>query len=296
METGGEDFVVSPLRQNGKENRNHDTIVYIMEITKRRWPFLPECENKAIAEEHGMRIAVLGDIHANVDALWAMLDVIDRQGVDAIYCAGDVVGYGAAPGECINLLIGRGIPCVQGNHDHYVARPERMSTLVRDEAAQVVHWTRKMLDDYQLKWLDSLPMSLELGDMQICHASCQPWPEWSYVVSARRAAMHFLYQRCRLCFTAHSHVPLLGFHKAGRTMTLEFFRNMVIPRNMAVMVGVGAVGQPRDDDPRACAILYNTTANTVSMLRVKYDVEAAQKRIRDAGLPDMLAQRLGRGQ
>ena len=112
-----------------------------------------------------MRIAVLGDIHANVDALWAMLDVIDRQGVDAIYCAGDVVGYGAAPGECINLLIGRGIPCVQGNHDHYVARPERMPTQVRDEAAQVVSVRSRTEGDLGASSLEAFIARLE-GELE----------------------------------------------------------------------------------------------------------------------------------
>jgi diadenosine tetraphosphatase ApaH/serine/threonine PP2A family protein phosphatase len=243
-----------------------------------------------------MLFAIIGDVHGNVDALWATLDVLDRLEVEDIICAGDLVGYGGAPSECIDLIRGRGIRCVKGNHDAYVVRPESMSAAVREDAANVISWTRSALSVEQLEWLDALPVFLECMDFQVTHASNQPYPEWHYILSPRRAAMHFLFQKKPLSFTAHSHVPLLGMHQPGHHLSLELFRNLILPDNVSVMVGVGAVGQPRDQDPRACAMLYDTVKRSVSILRVKYDVPAAQKRIREAGLPESLAIRLEWGQ
>ena len=243
-----------------------------------------------------MLIAIIGDIHGNVDALWATLDVIDRLAVDDIICAGDVVGYGGAPSECIDLIRGRAIRSVKGNHDAYAVHPENMTAAVREEAANVISWTRSALTVELLEWLDALPASLDGDDFQVTHASNQPFPEWHYILSPRRAAMHFLFQKKPLSFTAHSHVPLLGMHQPGHHLTLELFRNLIIPTNVSVMVGVGAVGQPRDQDPRASAMLYDTDKRSVSILRVKYDVVAAQNRIREAGLPESLASRLEWGQ
>lgn len=243
-----------------------------------------------------MLIAIIGDIHGNVDALWATLDVLDRLVVDDIICAGDVVGYGGAPGECIDLIRGRKLRCVKGNHDAYVINPESMSGTVREEAASVINWTRSALSVEQIEWLDTLPMFLDYEDFQVTHASNQPFPEWHYILSPRRAAVHFLFQKKPLSFTAHSHVPLLGMHQPGRRVTLELFRNLILPSRVSVMVGVGAVGQPRDHDPRASAMLYDTNKRSITILRVKYDVAAAQNRIREAGLPESLASRLEWGQ
>ena len=243
-----------------------------------------------------MLIAILGDIHANIDALTATLDVLDRMSVDQVYCTGDVVGYGAAPGECIDLLRNRGIQSVSGNHDlcSYNAALHDTGN-VREEAATVFSWTHDRLRPDQLEWLGGLPRIIQTDKFMVIHSSCQPFPNWTYVTSARRAALHFLFQRTPLCFNGHSHVPVLAMHRPGHQLTMQYFHNLILPRNVFVMIGVGAVGQPRDDDPRAAAIVYNTTANSATLLRVKYDVEAARKRILHAGLPVSLANRLTLG-
>lgn len=243
-----------------------------------------------------MLIAILGDIHANIDALTATLDVLDRMSVDKIICAGDVVGYCAAPGECIDLLRNRGIQSVCGNHDQCTFNLDHHdNSNVREEASTVFSWTHDRLRPDQLEWLGSLPKVIQTDNFMVIHSSCQPHPNWTYVTSPSRAALHFLFQKTDLCFNAHSHVPLLAMHRPGQSLTMKYFHNLILPRNVRIMIGVGAVGQPRDDDPRAAAILYNTTANSATLLRIKYDVDAAQKRILDAGLPSSLASRLALG-
>lgn len=244
-----------------------------------------------------MLIGILGDIHANIEALQAALEVLERLAVKKIYCAGDVVGYGGAPSECIDLIRERKIPCVCGNHDYYTVNPYSYNPdHIRTEADDVIKWNRTVLREDQIAWLDSLPFVIENEFFMLTHSSCQPYPIWQYVTTQRTAALHLLFQPTRLCFNAHSHVPLIATHKPGSSLKLEFLNKTTLPKNGNVMVGVGAVGQPRDEDPRACIILYNTNTDTVSMVRTRYDIAAAQKRIIDNGLPPFLASRLSKGQ
>lgn len=240
-------------------------------------------------------IGVLGDIHGNIDALEAVLQEMSSRHVSQILCTGDIVGYGAAPGACIDLLRERGITCVMGNHDCYTAFPERLRGGVREEAMEVFSWNRRVLSTDQLAWLRNLPHSLFMETMELRHDSCVPHPQWDYVLNERSLMQHFLFQSRPLCFNGHSHVPLLAVHAPGRQVRLQRLQNMILPRRVEVMVGVGAVGQPRDGDPRACAVVYNTADHLLHVLRVNYEIGRAQKRILDAGLPQSLAFRLAAG-
>lgn len=242
-----------------------------------------------------MLIGILGDIHGNIDALEAMLRQLDSLHVSQLLCTGDIVGYGAAPAACIDRLRERQIACVMGNHDCYTAFPERLTSGVREEAVEVFSWNRSVLSQEHLDWLGALPRVLQFETFEVRHDSCAPFPPWDYVLNARTAMQHFLYQTRPLCFNGHSHVPLLAAHAPGAPIRLQRLQNMMLPRRMDVMVGVGAVGQPRDGDPRACAIVYNTADGLVRIQRVNYDIGRAQKRILDAGLPHSLAFRLAAG-
>ena len=243
-----------------------------------------------------MLIGILGDIHGNIDALNATLDYFDRLSVKRVFCCGDVVGYGGAPGACIDTLRERNIPCACGNHDSYVAFPKQYNPkYVRAEANKVITWTRSVLTQEQLAWLTSLPMYVETEDFIVMHASCQPFPPWIYVTGNKACMMHLLFQQQRICFNGHSHIPLLATHRPGHKIAMEYLHNTRISKQGRTMVGVGAVGQPRDEDPRACSVLYNDETDDLTILRVKYDIAAAQRRILENGLPPMLATRLSSG-
>lgn len=244
-----------------------------------------------------MLVGVIGDIHGNIEALEAMVSFLKSHSVTRILCAGDVVGYGGAPGECVDFLRENKIACVSGNHDFYTLHPEMNHDGIREDAVEVFEWNRQVMTPEQLAWLSNLPMVLESKALhyQVRHASCQPYPAWEYVVNERRAAMHFLFQQMPLCFNGHSHIPILAMHRPGSKVMFARLRNMKLPRGMSILVGVGAVGQPRDGDPRACGVIYDTEENSIAVVRVPYDVAAAQKRIYDANLPSFLADRLAVG-
>ena len=244
-----------------------------------------------------MLTAIIADIHGNIHALKAILDGLSQLSVKQILCAGDIVGYGANPCECIDLLRKHGIPCCCGNHDSYVVDLKHMPRdKVRPEAQEVVRWTREQLSHEQIEWLAELPMTLQAKGFMVTHASCQPYPKWCYVSSKGTGAMHLLFQRQHLCFNGHSHSPMMVSHRPNCTPTMQTLdHERIVPEDALTMVGVGAVGQPRDGDNRACAVLYDTESREVKLLRVQYDIAGAQQAIMNSKLPLFLADRLLKG-
>ena len=243
-----------------------------------------------------MLIAVFGDIHGNIDALTAVVGTLDKMGVERMYCTGDIVGYGACPGGCIDMLRDLGIPSVRGNHDEYTSQTTRLDWRIRPEAREVIFWNRKVLSKSQIQWLADLPFIVRGDGFSVVHASHAYLPHWPYVLNERTAIHNFLFQRENLAFNGHSHVPVGISHRPGKRPKLDLLRNMFLPRERSFIIGVGAVGQPRDGDPRATVVLYDTDVKAIRVLRIPYDVKAAQRRIRREGLPDDLAERLALGQ
>lgn len=241
-----------------------------------------------------MRIGIIGDIHANLEALSAVLEALDESSIDQMLCAGDVVGYGASPGECIELVREREIPTVKGNHDEYTCQIGA-DWHIHPHARTVILWNQQALDQGCLDWLESLPRIIRFEDVQVVHASHTLWPPWPYVMNPKTAVASFLFQSSRISFNAHSHVPVYVWHQSRKRPEVEMLRNMFLPRKHRVLIGVGSVGQPRDGDPRACCVIYDSAEKSVRIMRVPYDIERAQAKIREAGLPDELARRLEEG-
>jgi diadenosine tetraphosphatase ApaH/serine/threonine PP2A family protein phosphatase len=247
-----------------------------------------------------VRIALISDIHGNREALEAVLADIEAAGVDEIVCLGDVVGYGADPEavtERIARLVEDGAICVKGNHD---AAIETGGRRMSENAAIAIEWTARRLGDDHKRFLKGLPLAEHDGDLLFVHASADKPEGWTYVVSADEAAASLDATDARVTFCGHTHVPahfsiLHGISgTTGKTVTFRPVADRPVPlsrirRHLAVM---GAVGQPRDGDPRACWGLYDGLAGEITWRRVPYDVETAVRKIKDAGLPDRLASRL----
>ena len=242
-----------------------------------------------------MHIAVIGDIHANFEALTAVLRALGDLGIHRVFCTGDIVGYGASPRQCVELVRDLGIPSVRGNHDDYTTHEDGREWRIRPEAREVILWNRSQLSKEHVDWLRGLPYMRQEQGFSMVHAAHVYTPQWPYVLNERTAIQNFLFQPGTLSFCGHSHVPVYIAHRGGRRPVLDILRNVILPRRQRVAIGVGAVGQPRDNDPRACAVLYDTVVRSVRVLRVPYDIQAAQQRIRSAGLPHDLAERLALG-
>jgi predicted phosphodiesterase len=239
-------------------------------------------------------VAIISDIHANLPALTAVLKDIDKLGIEECICLGDIVGYGAQPAECIELLQSRKLcPILRGNHDAYVAADEE-PTNVSSETAEVIRWTRGRLTPDQRAWLGALPMTWTGTDYEVVHASLHQPEEWGYVLEHAAAAQHFVHQSKPICFIGHSHQPKMFVEGKDRALEITSLESVRPDRKQ--VVNVGAVGQPRDKDERACYVVYRRAEQDVWWRRIPYDIASAQKAIIGAGLPGKYAHRLFFGQ
>jgi len=239
-----------------------------------------------------MKYAILGDIHANLEALEAVLKDAEKQGVTDYACTGDVVGYNADPKACLQQV--RALKCkvVQGNHDYYTACNESME-LFTPMAQKSIRWTRKQLSPFDRRYLRQLPMIADIENFTIVHSSLNNPHRWNYIFKRRAASENFLNQFNNVCFFGHTHVPL-AFVK-GTTIDKGFYETLNIRPGFQYLVNVGSVGQPRDRNPEAAYVIYDLEKQTITLRRIAYDMEKTQRKIRAAGLPFRNALRLASG-
>jgi len=239
-----------------------------------------------------VRLAIIGDIHGNLEALEATLASIDREGVDGVFCLGDVVGYGPNPNECVAALRERAIPCLLGNHDAAACgleEPEDFNPVAR----AALDWTRESLAEEHRGFLRALPERTLLpdGGPLLVHGSPLHRDDYLFTPIDAAAAFQVLEARnLKLCFFGHTHVPSLF---AYRTV-VEIKPAGTVPLDLEdiYLVNGGGVGQPRDHDPRAGYVIYDGAQHSVRFYRVDYPVESTANKILAAGLPLELATRL----
>ncbi len=242
-----------------------------------------------------MRVAVISDIHANLHAFEAVLADIDGEPPDAIWCLGDLVGYGPRPNPCCLLAENRADVCLVGNHDLVVIDELDIAEFSPDAAAAAI-WTKGVLDDRSRAFLESLEPSAETDGVELFHASARD-PVWEYVLTGEAALATLELTTSPVVFVGHSHVALAlrltedtlegGLAPAGTEVDLGKGRWLLNP---------GSVGQPRDGDARAAYLLLDLERRTGSFRRVPYPIEATQAEMRERGLPPALAARLEHGQ
>ncbi len=232
-----------------------------------------------------MKLAILSDVHSNLEALHAVLAEIERRPVDAVYCLGDLVGYGSDPAACVDLVQRHCRATVQGNHDLAVATLQGLRTLPRDARKAIAH-NRAQIPDAQHGYLAALPLTVEAEGCTFVHASPAHPETWQRLGSFVLAQAQFQAFETDICFIGHSHVPAVMSNRLGVVR---------VQRGHRYLINVGSVGQPRDGDPRACVGFFDTDAFTYELARVPYDVEMASSKILAAGLPRRLADRLFKG-
>jgi len=240
-----------------------------------------------------VRYAVLSDIHGNLEALRAVLaDAADH--ADDVLCLGDVVGYGADPGACVDLVGARARAVVAGNHEHAVTGVLEMTWFNR-YARAAAEWTRDRLDRECAAYLEALPLVAELDDATLVHASPRQPDEWDYLVTADDGVAAFGAFATRLCFVGHSHQPAMWSFGSSGPDHERGDVDVALDAGRRYIVNVGSVGQPRDRDPRASYAVWDLDARRVRVRRVAYDIGAARAKIEAAGLPQFLSDRLAAG-
>ncbi len=247
-----------------------------------------------------MKLALITDLHANREAVQAVLDHAKAAGVQRYAFLGDYVGYGADPGWVIDTVRGyveQGAIAVNGNHDAGCA--QEVSPNMRAEARQAVEWTRSQLTPEQMAFLSSRPMSHTEGDMLFVHANAFAPAEWEYIQGRIEAVRSLHATTCHYTFCGHMHEPKL-FHLSGTGKAGDFVPTPGVPIPMPPhrqwLIVPGAAGQPRDGNPAACYAIFDIREQTLTFQRVPYDVETAAAKIRAAGLPERFADRLAHGQ
>lgn len=244
----------------------------------------PDVRNYGRHGPLSVKLAIISDIHSNIEALTAAFGVIDAEDVDAIYCLGDLVGYGADAALCVDFVRARCDGVVRGNHDEAVANdaPEAVSWLPRAAQKAVKH-NREQLNDDQLDYLATLPMTLEADGCTFVHATPQEPAAWQRLDSFVVAQQQFEHFGTDVCFIGHSHVPAVMGNRLGLTR---------VEQGNRYLINVGSVGQPRDGDPRACVGFFDTDSFAYELMRVAYNVQQTAGKILASGLPRSLAKRL----
>ena len=244
-----------------------------------------------------MRYAIISDIHSNLTAFQAVLqDIEARGGVQRIWCLGDIVGYGPDPKECVALLRQYDHICVAGNHDWGAIGKIDIEDF-NPEAAFACRWNGQQLNEQDVEYLASLPLTITEGDFTLAHGSPRE-PIWEYLVSAYGAKVSFDYFETSFCLVGHSHVPLMFelIKESGECLLYELSPDATVALGEnRLIINPGGVGQPRDGDPRASYAIYDSEQNVIWHYRVPYDISLTQQRMLECGLPRRLVSRLSQG-
>ena len=240
-----------------------------------------------------MRYAILSDIHSNLEALQAVFEACRYQNIDTILCLGDIVGYGANPNECLAVLEKVGAISVAGNHDWAVSGRLDASYFPVD-GKEAISWTRNKFSFEEIAFLNSLNLVYQNEELAITHSSFHKPEVFTYLTNAEKTFRSFDAVDQPVCFVGHTHVPGVYVNRNEDIIDVNIFEFELNPE-YKYLVNVGSVGQPRDGNPWASYCIYDADTQIVELKRIKYDVETAQRKIIEAGLPAFLSQRLASG-
>jgi predicted phosphodiesterase len=232
-----------------------------------------------------MRIAIISDIHSNLEALTKAMEIIDAQSVDEIVCLGDIIGYGADPNECLDLVRRRCTFVIKGNHEDAVLDRTKAEDFTQN-ARLAIEWTRNQITEENLGYLRTCSLLCRMKDIMFVHASpCEP-AEWNYIFEEDSASRAFGCFSESLCFVGHTHVPAI--------FSIDGYASG-ITKDERFLVNVGSVGQPRDRNTQLSFGLLDTHTWVYKNIRAPYDVETAVGKILKTDLPARLGQRLFMG-
>ena len=241
-----------------------------------------------------MQILIISDIHSNLTALEAVL--ADAGNVDAVWCLGDVVGYGPDPNECLQRI--QQLPnlvCLIGNHDAAAAGLIDITSF-NNEARTAILWTQSILSPTNIEYLQGLSAHTVIDSVSLAHGSPRQ-PFWEYLLDSHTATQNFDHFETPFCFVGHSHLPVIFQMQDGNS-----YANLSIPEVHSsidmiprAIFNPGSVGQPRDRDPRTSYALFDPTAQSWVYHRVAYDIPSVQARMQRVNLPQRHIQRLSAG-
>jgi len=241
-----------------------------------------------------MKVALISDVHGNLEALESVLRDMEKQGVEKIHFLGDSVGYGANPNECVKLINKHCDIKLLGNHD-YAAMGLESTENFNHLAQASIDWTQEKIKPKTITILSDFEMEAVFLDYFLVHSSPGHPEKWRYILNPDHATIAFEEFSQSVCFVGHSHLPT--YFELGTTgLVMQRTKDKIeLKKDKRYIVNIGSVGQPRDNDPRACYVMIETDNNTVNYQRVEYDIQKTQGKMRKAKLPDFLIERLTTG-
>ena len=240
-----------------------------------------------------MRVAILADIHANLEALEAVLEDAARQGCTSHACLGDLIGFNADAVACVDLVRDLGWPVVRGDFEDALGEDPDYENM-NPVAALCFRREWELLGPERRQWLRELPMTLQVDGFTLVHSSLDHPSHWNYVVGLLDAGSSLAYQETQVCFHGHTHVSRV-FRRVVTKLDELVPDHLKLEENARYFINAGSVGHPRNGDPRACYVIHDLEQGTVTFRRVDYDMGTTQRKIIDSGLPPMLAERLAEG-
>lgn len=241
-----------------------------------------------------MRIALLSDIHGNLEALSSVLNDINTQSVDKLHCLGDVIGYGCDPSSCLDLISKCCEAKLMGNHE-YAAMGLLSTEYYNPDAKSATQWTIKRLTDYDFSLISDFGMELAADNYRLVHSSPFEPDQWHYIIDQDQAAQAFESFSEKICFIGHTHQPMIFTENNNEAPRMQVGHDFLPDPDNRYIVNIGSIGQPRDNDPRACYVIFDTNEYEIFYRRVEYDVAQTQRKMQEQDLPTMLIERLSIG-
>jgi predicted phosphodiesterase len=236
-----------------------------------------------------MRYGLISDIHGNFEALSAVLCFLADKNIDKYLCLGDTVGYGAEPSRCLKTILDIDCELIAGNHD-FAAVGKIGIDYFNIFAKESTLWTQQHLSEEDKKLLGEQPLVREYGNFTLAHGSLYKPQAFDYIQTIIDALYSFRELSRQILFIGHSHVPITFIESDSVSFSIN--PTIEIQKDRRYIINIGSVGQPRDEDPRSCFAIYDTDAAIVQICRVAYDIGATGKKIIEAGLPEINAERL----
>lgn len=244
-----------------------------------------------------MRYAIISDIHSNLEALQSVLQQIELERIDKIFCLGDIVGYGPHPSECIALVQRHCEIIITGNHDFACIESAELDYF-NQYARRAVEWTTEQLSDPEMEYLKNLPLTARVDDIYFVHANPIEPRTWDYILSIDDAIDNFPSFEEQLCFIGHSHHPeIFVLHSSGNHSKYNYKLDpkIKIESKSRYIINAGSVGQPRDGTPDAAFGIFDVEHQSYELKRVRYNIKKTFQDMVSAGLPQFLADRLFMG-
>lgn len=241
-----------------------------------------------------MRVALLADVHANLEALEAVLADIETQAVDQLYSLGDVIGYGCDPLACLDLIEQSCSVKLMGNHEYVVLGRSPLDNLNANARDSII-WTKEQMTEQSLAFISTFGMIHVDDNAAYVHASPDLPDQWHYLLSVEDAVPAFAATASRLVFFGHTHLPIIFSQGGNGQIKSKAGHSFEPDAENRYLVNVGSVGQPRDNDNRACYVIFDADAGEITYRRVPYDIERTQEKLIDARMPRLLIERLVAG-